>query len=178
MKCEKQRHQGEEYSSKPNREDQCFQPTHNWLLGTGAGGAAPQPLRVLPAGWPMDCASQPTPTGTAQLGPEVSDEVLIHSHTMCPAQNSCSINCAEYVMNVLPGNYLAPTERPLTEIPSHSSLLGQDRALVDSSSKVPPCTLKTMPKGHPLDSCRPYTALALALTTLCPNCLGVCLSLA
>lgn len=87
MKCEKQRHQGEENSSKLNRDDQYFQPTHNWLLGTGTGGAAPQALRLLE--WqPMDCAPSPPPAGTAQLGPKVSDHALIHSFhspTMCPA---------------------------------------------------------------------------------------------
>lgn len=124
------------------------------------------------------CLPAHPPKGQHSWGPKFLTRPLF-IHLPCaqhrPAAQSTVLSA---LISVLPGNYLAPTERPLTEITSCSSLLGQDWALAGPYSKVPPCTPKAMPEGHPLDSHGSYTALALALTTLCLNCPGVCLSLA
>lgn len=121
MKCEKQRHQGEENSSKLKREDQPFQPTHTWSWRTGAGGAAPQALRTPPEGRPM--ARVPLslpPAGTAQLGPKLlTMPSLIHSfihstHLPCTQHRTaglingveCTDKCSIWV------NYLAQRRDP------------------------------------------------------------------
>lgn len=85
MKCEKQRHQGEENSSKLKRENQPFQPIHTWCWRTRARGAAPQAPRTLPEGWPMArVPSLSAPSRDSPAGPKASDRAFIHSFIPLP----------------------------------------------------------------------------------------------
>lgn len=120
MKCEKQRYQGEKNSSKPNREDQCFQPPYNWLLGIGAGGAVPQALRNT-WGWPMACAPPAhSQQGLLSWGLKLMIMPLfIHStHLPCAQDRTAAqLTLLSALINVLSGNYLAQQRIPRQKDP-------------------------------------------------------------
>lgn len=95
MKYEKQRHQGEENSSKPKRGDQRFQLTHTWLLGEEAQEGAPGVGPMVRAPRPSHSRDGPTraPGSSAHgkqllIMPSFIRSCLhsFHSPTTCPAK--------------------------------------------------------------------------------------------
>lgn len=104
MKCEKQKHEGEENSSKPKRGNRRFQPTHIWLVGDRSRRSC-SPGSENPAG---EAAHGQGSSAHLQQGqPSGGPKLLVmpsfiqsfihsfHSPTLCSAQSSCPINCVE-----------------------------------------------------------------------------------